>query len=80
MAAEIQNCNSIFKVQCPLHWEQLTETADLAVWTCGVCLQNVYLCETDEQLVAHAKLEHCVALVQYDRMTKIIAPSVLSCL
>ena len=64
MAAEIKNCGWVFKVQCPLHWEQLAETADPAVRTCGVCLQQVYHCETPDEVAAHAKLGHCIALLQ----------------
>jgi len=67
MAAEIENCGWIFKIQCPLQWDQLAETADPAIRTCGSCLQNVYLCETGEQGVAHAQLGHCVALVQHHK-------------
>ena len=66
MAAEIQNCGWVFKIQCPLQWEQLAETADPAVRTCGVCLQSVYRCETDDQVAVHAKLGHCVALYMPD--------------
>lgn len=64
MAAEIENCGWVFKIQCPLEWAQLAETADPAIRTCGVCLQSVYRCETDEQVAAHARLGHCVAIVK----------------
>ncbi len=56
MESEIQNCGWVFKIQCPLKWEQLSETTDPAVRTCGTCLQNVYRCETDEQFAIHTLL------------------------
>jgi hypothetical protein len=64
MSAEIQNCGWVFKVQCPQQWEQLAATADPTIRICGVCLQHVYHCDTPSEVTAHAKLGHCIALVQ----------------
>lgn len=62
MAAEIQNCGWNYKIQCPRFWQHLASTPDPKVRTCGVCLQSIYLSETDDQAAAHAQLGHCVAV------------------
>lgn len=59
---EIHNCGWKFRVQCPLRWDQLAETADPKVRQCGVCLCNVYWCDSAEQATAHAEQGHCIAL------------------
>jgi hypothetical protein len=59
---DIKNCDWVFQFQCPQRWERLAVTDDPQVRTCDVCLKEVYLCATDEEVVRHATLGHCVAI------------------
>ncbi len=60
--ARIQNCNWAFSFQCPQMWEQLAPTEDANVRMCGVCLKNVYLCVSDDDVASQAALGRCVAI------------------
>lgn len=66
MSIEVINCSWQFKVQCPLQWESLDPTEDDRVRFCGVCLQNVYWCESDSEVERHCAEGHCVAMVNRD--------------
>ncbi len=60
---EIDHCHWQFKFQCPQRWDILTPTEDPSIKMCEVCLKQVYLCETDEDVVRHAKQDRCVAVL-----------------
>ena len=47
--------------RCPRQWSQLVPTEDATVRYCTECQEPVYLCETDDELVAHAQANHCTA-------------------
>jgi hypothetical protein len=59
---DIQNCDWKFDFQCPQKWSLLSKTGDPNVRACGVCLQNVYRCDSPEQIVMHGSQRHCVAI------------------
>lgn len=60
---KMTNCHWQFKIQCPLTWESLARTDDSSIRRCGVCLRDVYMCVTEEQVSDHASQGHCVALM-----------------
>lgn len=49
------------EVVCPKTWGALAETPDPAVRHCSECQQDVHLCTTDEETIAHARAGHCIA-------------------
>ncbi len=51
-----------FEFECPLKWESLTPTPEVAVRHCESCKQSVYYCETIGDARAHARQGHCVAV------------------
>jgi hypothetical protein len=57
----IRSCRVRMKVVCPKTWEALAETAAPGVRRCSVCAEDVYLCTTDEETLAHARANHCIA-------------------
>jgi hypothetical protein len=57
----VRNCQPDFLFICPKNWETLNPTEQDGVRFCGVCNEQVFLCETDEEMIAHAKAGHCVA-------------------
>ena len=58
----IRNCSlPVFRRVCLQQWEALTVTDQTTVRYCGQCNQNVYLCSTDDETLAHAKAGHCIA-------------------
>jgi hypothetical protein len=64
MNLEINKCN--WEFLCPQKWEKLTPTAHDAVRHCSECSQFVFLCETEDDLLYHARRRHCVALPPSD--------------
>ena len=63
----IANCP--LEMVCDRRWEDLIELPDAAVRHCTECETEVHFCHSIEELLAHAKLGHCVAfnLVEDDR-------------
>ena len=57
----IRNCEVTFRKVCPLQWDMLNPTADPAVRSCDMCHREVYLCESDEEALRHAKAGDCIA-------------------
>jgi hypothetical protein len=59
----IRNC--VFAYECKGQWEKM-EIIDLGIDQsmafCQNCQREVYLCETDDSLLANIKLNRCVAL------------------
>jgi uncharacterized protein (TIGR02996 family) len=68
--SRILNCGSAagkapvirFAFQCPNQWGMLQPTDHNAVRFCEGCQQQVYYCETAEQVRQHALCGHCVAV------------------
>lgn len=59
---EVWNCDNAFEFVCPRKWESLSQTEEPGVRFCGVCSQNVYLCETPLEFVSQGNLGRCVAI------------------
>lgn len=51
-----------FEFECPVLWEAMTPTGDVAIRRCESCKQNVYYCDTIGQAREHARQGHCVAV------------------
>lgn len=62
MSIKVENCNWLFKFQCPMKWDSLAPGSHRDIRVCGVCLRNVYLCGTDAEVKHHASQGHCVAV------------------
>lgn len=59
---ELWNCENAFEFLCPLKWESLVSTESPDIRYCGVCSQNVYLCETPREFVSQGNLGRCVGI------------------
>jgi len=59
MAIDVENCKFAFK--CTKKWEELAKTEQPKVRFCDTCSENVYLCESLQELDAAVKAGHCVA-------------------
>lgn len=57
----VRLCERIFKKKCPERWENLVTTEDPSVKHCKSCQREVFLCESDEETMAHAEQGHCIA-------------------
>lgn len=62
---EIDNCSWKFQFQCPRSWHALRTTSDPNVRACDSCLENVYLCKDEAEVVTQAGKGRCVALAYY---------------
>jgi hypothetical protein len=62
MMGDIENCSWKFEFQCPRRWASLRLTDDPNVRLCESCLQQVHLCQNDEEVLAHSQRGECVAL------------------
>jgi hypothetical protein len=60
----IRNCK--FRYKCKQRWQGLDEIdpEEDRVRYCRVCCENVYLCETDEELLEAMRNNRCVALYE----------------
>ena len=63
----VRNCPTKFRIECTRDWDGLKRTRQDGVRHCKRCAQNVYLCVTDEETIAHAKAGHCIAREVPDR-------------
>ncbi len=59
--ATIANCS--FKFQCDQVWESMTPTSNDGIKHCSQCNKDVFQCTSLEEVVNHARLGHCVAIV-----------------
>ena len=64
--SKITNCEGRFAINCPKLWANLQTTENVQVRFCNVCRKNVYFCRTDDELDAHSKQNHCVAIYDSD--------------
>lgn len=60
--SKITNCDRRFTISCPKLWADLQTTDNVQVRFCNVCRKDVYFCRTDNELEAHSRLNHCVAI------------------
>jgi len=58
----IRNCAVEFRRLCPLDWTSLERTDEKSVRFCQACRQNVFLCASDAEALAHARQGHCIAM------------------
>ena len=56
----IRNCRATFG--CPVSWPKLTPTTDPEIRTCSTCRQNVFRCQSADEIETHVKAGHCVAV------------------
>ena len=63
----IANCP--LEMVCDRKWGDLAQTAEEGVRHCTECETEVHFCHSIEELLAHARLKHCVAfnMVEDDR-------------
>ncbi len=59
-----------WRFKCPVALEKLSRTADPTVDFCDVCKEQVFLCETIEDLGKHVAMSHCVAYVPSEAKLK----------
>jgi hypothetical protein len=65
----IRNCTFAFR--CKANWDQMTPTdADGRVRFCLDCQKEVYLCESDQELIHNVVNNRCIALVRVLRGEK----------
>ena len=60
--AQIENCSWSIENQCPQLWFNLEPTKDSDIRYCGCCSQHVYYCKSQDSVVQHASMGHCVAV------------------
>ena len=58
----IENCEYSVEYECPLKWKNLKKTDDPTIRFCNECNKNVYLCNTEQKMDKHVKLNHCIAV------------------
>jgi len=64
---DIRNCTLGFK--CSQKWEDLLKRKEKNIKYCHECEKEVYLIETNPELMQAIKFNHCVAIkVRYDEM------------
>lgn len=64
---DIRNCSFGFK--CNQKWEDLLKRKEKNIKYCHDCEKEVYLIETNTELMHAIKFNHCVAIkVRYDEM------------
>lgn len=58
-----------FAYECRQRWDNLASTGQDGIRHCDLCRENVYWCESGEQVTEHARLGHCVAVQTPDGPT-----------
>jgi hypothetical protein len=70
LAYDIRNCT--FGYKCSLDWHSLPDLSKSktgsVVKHCSECNKNVYQANTDQELIEHIKLNHCIAILNKDGM------------
>lgn len=59
---KIANCSWQVAIQCPQTWYALDRTDDPDVRRCSTCLQDVYRCDTEDEVRRHVAAGHCCAI------------------
>lgn len=60
---EIENCAGDWEFQCPRLWENLKATEEPKKRYCDTCRENVYFCDSMEEVQSHTLQRRCVAFV-----------------
>ncbi|CAL1143749.1 unnamed protein product [Cladocopium goreaui] len=60
---DIENCAGDWEFQCPQLWDALKPTDDPKKRYCETCRENVYFCDSIEEVQSHASQRRCVAFV-----------------
>ena len=72
---DIRNCSFGFK--CTQKWEDLLKRKEKNIKYCHECEKEVYLIETNTELMHAIKFNHCVAIkVRYDELPKPKRPNI----
>jgi hypothetical protein len=72
---DIRNCSFGFK--CNQKWKELLKRKDKNVKYCHECEKEVYLIETNEELMNAIKFNHCVAIkVLHDEIPQTKRPNI----
>lgn len=59
----LRNCTFAFR--CNANWGTMIKTdSDGRIKFCSDCQKQVYLCETDDELIDHVVNNHCVAIIK----------------
>ena len=58
----IENCALEFDFECPLEWSKLKATDSAGIKFCSECKNNVYRCESLEEINKHIDQGHCIAV------------------
>jgi hypothetical protein len=62
----IRNCTFAFR--CKANWDTMTPTdADGRVRFCLGCQKEVFLCESDQELINNVVNNRCIALIREER-------------
>lgn len=67
--ASIANCTWSIPKACPQTWFNLQSTGQQDVRFCDICSKHVYYCQSNESVVKHGALGHCVAF--YNGLDKV---------
>lgn len=68
-SVKVSKCGLLFKKDCPEKWQAMDLTDFENVRYCQQCRKKVYLCNTPELAIAHAKQGRCIAFEYEDGMT-----------
>ena len=72
---DIRNCSFGFK--CNQKWEDLLKRKEKNIKYCHECEKEVYLIETNEELMHAIKFKHCVAIkVSHDEIPQTKRPDI----
>lgn len=75
MYIDIRNCTLGFK--CNQNWENLLKRKEKNIKYCHECEREVYLIETNTELMDAIKFNHCVAIkVRHDEISKPKRPNI----
>jgi len=61
--AKIRNCTFAFRCK-ENFYEMMASRDDGTVRFCVNCMQEVFLCKTNEELSEHIRSNHCIAILQ----------------
>ena len=59
---DLENCELVFRFECPGNRGDLDRTDDPSVRSCGHCSRTVHYCATVEEAQAHIDQRRCVAV------------------
>jgi len=72
---DIRNCS--FGLKCNQKWEDLLKRKEKNIKYCHECEKEVYLIETNEELMHAIKFNQCVAIkVRYDEIPQTKRPNI----